>query len=345
MKKAKTIMIQGTSSSVGKSILCTALCRIFVQDNYRTAPFKAQNMATNITITPDGGEISRAQGVQAEAAGIKPDVLMNPILLKPKQDMVSQVVVLGKPVGDMSARQYREDFLSQAEPLVLDCLNKLKEEYEILVLEGAGSPAEINLKDRDIVNMKTAELADAPVLLVADIDRGGVFASLIGTLELLDASERQRIKGFVINKFRGDISLLQPGLDYLTERTGIPVIGVVPYIHDHGIDEEDSTALSEYKDQGDSHLLQITRRSGRPVKDFDGAVTQTGHVFGTCMHGLFDNPNVMLASMNTIRREKKLKELDYNDLPAVKRQKKYDLLADRVRRSLNMDLIYEIINS
>lgn len=243
MSLAKTIMIQGTSSHVGKSLLCTALCRIFKQDGFKVAPFKAQNMALNSYITLDGGEIGRAQGAQAEAAGTVATVRMNPVLLKPKEDMNAQVVVLGKPLADMSARDYRANFLPQAVGLVKECIEELRKEYEVLVIEGAGSPAEVNLKDRDIVNMRTAFLADAPVILAADIDRGGVFAALIGTLELLEPEERQRIAGFIINKFRGDIELLRPGLDFLEKWTGIPVLGVIPYLHGHGLEQEDSVSL------------------------------------------------------------------------------------------------------
>jgi len=505
---ARAIMVQGTSSNVGKSILCTALCRIFAQDGYRTVPFKAQNMALNSTVTPDGGEIGRAQGAQAEAAGVKPTVYMNPILLKPKQDMAAQVIVLGTPLGDMSAREYRSDYLPKAETLVLECINRLKEEYEVLVIEGAGSPAEVNLKDRDIVNMKTAELADAPVLLAADIDRGGVFASLIGTLELLEPHERDRVKAFIINKFRGDIELLKPGLEYLEQKTGIPVLGVIPYIHDHGIDEEDSVCLTEINDhkgldqpiqiaviqlprisnftdinpftnlpdtrvhfvkkgqkignadvviipgtknsildlgylreegydqeilalagrgtyvvgicggyqmlgqelldpqgteagigsrkglgllpgvtvygsqksthqvtatilantgfwqelygqkvtgyeihmgqtrvqEGDSYLLQINLRSGQTVQEDDGIINVSGKIWGTHIHGLFDNQNLLLSFINAIRQEKGLKLLEDTDLNSYRKEKNYDRLADIVRNSLNMSKLYQIMN-
>lgn len=507
MQDSKAIMFQGTSSNVGKSVLCAAFCRIFYQDGYRTAPFKAQNMALNSAVTPDGGEIGRAQGAQAEAAGIKPTVDMNPILIKPKQDMHAQIIVRGRPIGDMSAKDYRNDYLPKAVSVVLESLNRLKDEYEILVIEGAGSPAEVNLKDRDIVNMKTAELADAPVLLIADIDRGGVFASLIGTLELLEPHERDRVKGFIINKFRGDLDLLKPGLDFLEERTGKEVFGVIPYIHDHGIDEEDSVCLSEYKTRGsidapiqvaviqlprisnftdinpffdlpdtcvrfvkngeaigeadvviipgtknsildlvylkeqgyddeilaladkgkyivgicggyqmlglelldpegteagigsqqglgllncvtiygaeksthqveatiaaaeglwqdlkgqtvkgyeihmgqadildsNSCLLQITGRSGRDAQVMDGAVVNGGRVFGTHLHGFFDNLNVMLTFVNAIRKEKGLSLLQARDLDIYQRERNYDKVAEIVRNSIDMEKIYKIM--
>lgn len=240
---SRTIMVQGTSSDVGKSILVTALCRIFTQDGYRVRPFKSQNMSLNSYVTPDGKEIGRAQGVQADACGVPATTDMNPILLKPKGDMTSQVVVHGKPFADLDARTYRESYLPQAESIVKDALERLRAEADIVVLEGAGSPAEINLKDRDIVNMRAAAWADAPVILAADIDRGGVFASIVGTLEILTPEERDRVAGFIINKFRGDVSLLKPGLDWLEERTGKPVLGVVPYLPELGIEDEDSASL------------------------------------------------------------------------------------------------------
>ncbi|RUT28493.1 cobyric acid synthase [Paenibacillus zeisoli] len=236
-------MIQGTASDVGKSIITTALCRIFRQDGLRTAPFKSQNMALNSYVTEDGLEIGRAQGVQAEACGIQATTDMNPILIKPTGDMHSQIVVHGKPLAHMSAAAYREDFLPEAKRTVMEALGRLRSSYEVVLMEGAGSPAEINLKDRDIVNMNLAGWADAQVLLVADIDRGGVFAFLVGTLELLTSEERARVKGFIINKFRGDPALLQPGLDWLEERTGIPVLGVLPHIPDLNIEAEDSVVL------------------------------------------------------------------------------------------------------
>ena len=251
---AKNIMIQGTMSNAGKSLLCAGLCRIFRQDGYRVAPFKSQNMALNSFITADGGEMGRAQVVQAEAAGIAPDVRMNPILLKPTTDVGSQVIVNGQVLGNMRAMEYyrrKREFL----PAVLDAYRSLDAEYDIIVIEGAGSPAEINLKQEDIVNMGLAKLVDAPVLLVGDIDRGGVFAQLYGTVALLEPEERARIKGTVINKFRGDRAILEPGLRTLETLCGVPVAGVVPYVH---VDVDDEDSLTErFLSGGERKLLDI----------------------------------------------------------------------------------------
>ena len=238
----RSIMIQGTGSHVGKSILVCALCRILKQDGYTVAPFKAQNMALNSFVTKDGKEMGRAQVAQAEAAGIEPSVEMNPILLKPTGDCGSQVVVMGKPVGNMTAREYyqkKSAFVST----IKDAYGKLSGQVDIVVIEGAGSPAEINLKDGDIVNMGMAEMASSPVLLVTDIDRGGAFAWVVGTLELLTAREKDRVKGIIFNKFRGDKGILKPGLDMLEGRIHKPVVGVIPYMHNLGIDDEDSVSL------------------------------------------------------------------------------------------------------
>lgn len=238
---AKVIMVQGTMSNAGKSLLAAGLCRIFAQDGYKVAPFKSQNMALNSFITEEGLEMGRAQVMQAEAAGIKPSVYMNPILLKPTNDVGSQVIVNGEVLGTMSARDYFR-YKKKLVPDILKAFHKLSEEYDIIVIEGAGSPAEINLKSEDIVNMGMAKMAHAPVLLVGDIDRGGVFAQLVGTVELLEKEERALIKGLIINKFRGDKSILDPGIEMLEERVGIPVVGVTPYLH---IEVEDEDSLTE----------------------------------------------------------------------------------------------------
>lgn len=242
MKKTRCIMVQGTMSGAGKSLLCAALCRIFHQDGLRCAPFKSQNMALNSYVTRDGLEMGRAQVVQAMAAGVEPDVRMNPILLKPCSDVGSQVIVNGEVRGQMPAREYFR-YKKQLVPEILAAYHSLAEENDVIVIEGAGSPAEINLKADDIVNMGLARLVDAPVLLAGDIDRGGVFAQLYGTVALLEPEERARVKGLIINKFRGDVEILRPGLAPLEEKTGVPVIGVVPYVRTE-IDDEDSLAPS-----------------------------------------------------------------------------------------------------
>lgn len=238
---AKTIMIQGTMSNAGKSLLAAGLCRIFKQDGYKVAPFKSQNMALNSFITKEGLEMGRAQVMQAEAAGIAPSVLMNPILLKPTNDTGSQVIVNGEVLGTMSARDYFK-YKKKLVPDILKAFQTLSKENDIVVIEGAGSPAEINLKSDDIVNMGMAKMAKAPVLLVGDIDRGGVFAQLVGTVMLLEEEEKQMVKGLIINKFRGDKTILDPGIEMLEERAGIPVVGVAPYLQ---IQVEDEDSLTE----------------------------------------------------------------------------------------------------
>ena len=239
---AKILMVQGTASSVGKSTLVTALCRIFKQDGWNVVPFKAQNMSLNSFVTADGAEMGRAQVVQAEASCMEPVVQMNPILLKPEADNRSQVIMMGRPLGSMPAKEYyamRESLWK----VITESLDSLMAQYDLVLIEGAGSPAEINLRDRDMVNMRVAQYCGAPVILAADIDRGGVFASLVGTLDLLEPEERALVKAFVINKFRGDLSLLTPGLKWLEERTGSPIAGVIPYFYDIRIAEEDSVSL------------------------------------------------------------------------------------------------------
>ena len=235
---AKAIMLQGTASNAGKSLLAAGLCRIFKQDGYKVAPFKSQNMALNSAITPDGLEMGRAQVVQAEAAGVAPDVRMNPILLKPTSNVGSQVIVNGVPRGTMGAGEYFR-YRKSLIPEVMAAYESLSAEYDIIVIEGAGSPAEINLRQDDIVNMGMAQRAKAPVLLCGDIDRGGVFASLYGTVKLLEPEEQDFIKGLIINKFRGDVDILRPGLGQLEQLTGKPVLGVVPML-DVDVDDEDS---------------------------------------------------------------------------------------------------------
>ena len=249
---AKNIMIQGTMSNAGKSLLAAGLCRIFRQDGLRVAPFKGQNMALNSFITAGGGEMGRAQVVQAEAAGIAPDVRMNPVLLKPTTDVGSQVIVNGRVLGNMRAMEYYRR-KSELIPAVLEAYNSLASEYDVIVIEGAGSPAEINLKDRDgFVNMGLARLVDAPVLLVGDIDRGGVFAQLYGTIALLEEEERARVKGVIVNKFRGDRAILEPGLRQLETLCGVPVAGVVPYVH---VDIDDEDSLTERFQRGGARKL------------------------------------------------------------------------------------------
>ncbi|PLS15013.1 cobyric acid synthase CobQ [Bacillus sp. M6-12] len=239
------IMVLGTASDTGKSFIVTAICRLLANEGYKAAPFKSQNMSNNSYVTLDGKEIGRAQGIQAEAAKTEATQWMNPILLKPRSDMHSEVVLFGKAIKTYSGRDYRDSFYDQGIDAILFSLKKLDELYDVIVMEGAGSPVEMNLKQRELVNMKVAELADVPALLVADIDRGGVFASIVGTIDLLPESEKKRVKGLIINKFRGDIGLFEDGKAWLEQRTGIPVLGVLPYIDGHRIEGEDSLSLSD----------------------------------------------------------------------------------------------------
>ena len=274
--RARAIMVQGTMSNAGKSLLVAGLCRIFHEDGYRVAPFKAQNMALNSFITDEGLEMGRAQVVQAEAAGIGPDARMNPILLKPTTDVGSQVIVRGVAQGNMTAREYYRNKRALL-PVVRETYESLAAEYDIIVIEGAGSPAEVNLREDDLVNMGMAAIADAPVLLVGDIDRGGVFAQLLGTIELLEPEERARIQGLIINKFRGDKTILDPGLDILEARTGKAVLGVVPYL-DVALEDEDSlsTALERRQAEGgiDIAVIRLPRISN--FTDFTALATEPG---------------------------------------------------------------------
>ena len=251
----KAIMVVGTTSHAGKSLLTTALCRILSRRGWRVAPFKGQNMALNSYVTPSGGEIGYAQAVQAWAAGIIPRVEMNPILLKPQGDMTSQVILKGRAIGKIGAAEYYEQFFDQGWQAIEESLQRLGEEFDLVICEGAGSPAEVNLKHRDLTNMRVAKYLNAPTVLVVDIDRGGAFAHVVGTLELLDPDERALVRGIVINKFRGQLSILQPGIDWLQERTGIPVIGVVPWF-ENSLPAEDSLSLMDRR-EGSSKELTI----------------------------------------------------------------------------------------
>lgn len=297
---AKKIMIQGTASNSGKSLICAALCRIFTQDGYKVAPFKSQNMALNSFITEDGLEMGRAQVMQAECCRIKPDVRMNPILLKPTSDEGSQVIVNGKVLQNMKARDYFKMKKSLI-PDIMKSFNELEEEFDIIVIEGAGSPAEINLKSDDIVNMGLAKMVDAPVLLVGDIDRGGVFASLAGTMLLLDDDEKERVKGTVINKFRGDVEILKPGLVQLEEIIKVPTMGVVPYVN---VDVDDEDSLSD----------RFTRKGKAAVIDI--AVIRTPRISNfTDFNALEYIDGVSLRYVGSV---KELKDPDLIILPGTK---------------------------
>lgn len=251
------IMIQGTASDVGKSLIVTALCRMFANEGIKAVPFKSQNMSNNSYVTLDGKEIGRAQGIQAEAAKIDANVWMNPILLKPRSNHHSEVVYLGEVSESLTGREYRERFYEKGLEVIKESLSQLEKKFNLLVIEGAGSPVEVNLNDREIVNMRVAEMADVPVILVSDIDRGGVFASIIGTLELLKPDERKRVAGLFINKFRGDLSLFEDGIRWLEEKTGIPVLGVLPYVENHMIDGEDSLSIGRQFESRKKAALDI----------------------------------------------------------------------------------------
>lgn len=285
-------MVQGTMSDAGKSVVCAALCRIFRQDGWRVAPFKSQNMALNSYITRDGLEMGRAQVMQAEAAGVEPDARMNPVLLKPSSDTGSQVIVLGEIRSEMSAMEYH-DYKRELLPEVARAFDDLAEKHDIIVIEGAGSPAEINLADNDIVNMGLARYLNAPVLLVGDIDRGGVFAQLYGTVELMESEDRKRIEGMIINKFRGDVEILKPGLRMLEEKTGIPIIGVIPMIN---IDLDDEDSMSS----------RLIRRTENPI---DIAVIRLPR-----LSNFTDFNALEVPELSGVRYVKTVKELGHPDL-------------------------------
>jgi len=269
-KLSQTIMIQGTTSDAGKTTLVAALCRMLKNRGVSVVPFKPQNMALNSAVTENGGEIGRAQALQAQAAGLKPHTDMNPILIKPTSDTKAQIIIHGKAVSDMDALVYH-DYKQHAMNAVLESYRRLQQQYDVIVVEGAGSPAEINLRDRDIANMGFAEAVDCPVIIIADIDRGGVFAHLVGTLDLLSASEQHRVIGFVINRFRGDLRLLQSGLDWLEQKTGKPVLGVIPYVQGLRLDAEDALEKNTKKNATAKiriAVLALPRISNH--NDFDG---------------------------------------------------------------------------
>ncbi len=311
----KNIMLLGTGSNVGKSIITAGLCRIFYQDGYSVAPFKSQNMALNSFITKDGKEMGRAQVVQAEAANIEPESWMNPILLKPTTDRKSQVIVNGKVYKNMDAREYFA-YKHNLKKDIMKAYSHIRDSFDICVLEGAGSPAEINLKEDDIVNTGMAEMADAPVLIVADIDRGGVFASIYGTIKLLLPHEQERIKGVIINKFRGDKTLLKPGIEMIEELTGVPVLGVVPYVK-LGIEEEDSLGIDKYneKKEGKVRISVIKLKHISNFTDID-ALSHYEDVSLKYVEKASDLGNediiIIPGSKNTIEDMKELIEKEIN---------------------------------
>jgi adenosylcobyric acid synthase len=284
---ARAVMCVGTGSHAGKSVLAAALCRIYARRGYRVAPFKAQNMALNSFVTQEGGELGRAQAYQARAAGVEPHVDMNPVLLKPSSQTGSQVIVLGRPVGHMAVREYHA-YQPEVWPTVTAAFDRLRATNDLIVIEGAGSPAEINLRDQDIVNMRMALYAQAPTLLIGDIDRGGVFASLVGHMELFTPEERELIAAFVINKFRGDATLLDSGIDFLLERTGVPTLGVVPMLADWRGDEEDSLGIED------------RRRRAKPDAPLQIAVVRLPFISNyTDFDALADEPDVNVRYATT----------------------------------------------
>ncbi len=317
--RGKSLMIQGTASSVGKSVLCAAFLRIFKQDGLRVAPFKAQNMALNSFVTKDGREMGRAQVTQAQAAGVEPDVSMNPVLLKPTGDRRSQVIVDGRAIGSMTAMEYHK-YKPVLRERIRATYERLEEQYDLIVIEGAGSPAEINLREGDIVNMSMAKAADAPVLLVGDIDLGGVFASLLGTVMLLTPEERARVKGVLINKFRGDVKILEPGLRMLEDRIGVPVLGVVPWM-DVELEDEDSVTRRFHEAQGKG--------------DVDVAVVKLDHISNfTDFQALTLQPG---ARVRYVTRPGEIENADIVILPGTKNTIE-DLLSLR-RSGLDADIV------
>ncbi|MDQ0203675.1 cobyric acid synthase [Pectinatus haikarae] len=358
----KYIMLQGTSSHVGKSILTTALCRIFFQDGINIAPFKAQNMALNSYVTEDGREMGRAQIAQAEAAGLEPCVEMNPVLLKPTGNSCSQVILMGRPVGNMSAKEYHQGYSLKAFETVKKALAKMQDRFEMLAIEGAGSPAEINLKANDIVNMRIAKHLNAPVLLIADIDRGGALASLVGTLALLDDEERKLVKGLVINKFRGDIKLLEPALDFLERKTGKPVLGVVPYLENLDIDDEDSVSLDDKdkKVNKENAVLKIAVIRTPKISnftDFDALSREEDvNLYYASTAGQLGSPDLIIlpGSKNTTEDllylrssglEKCLKDAHENKVPLVGVCGGYQMLGSKIRDPYHTESAHDEVDA
>ncbi|MGG1575203.1 cobyric acid synthase [Fictibacillus sp. NRS-1165] len=329
-KQPLSLMIQGTHSDAGKSVITTAFCRIFAQAGLQTAPFKSQNMALNSYITIDGKEIGRAQGVQAEAAGVEATTDMNPILIKPSRENDSQIVVHGKPYQNMNAFHYREAFFHTGLKLIKDSLAALYESFDCIVIEGAGSPAEVNLNDRELVNMRVAQMAEAPVILVGDIEKGGVFASLVGTLQLLSDRDRERVAGVIINKFRGDINLLKPGLHWFENYSGKPVLGVIPYLPGLTIEAEDSVVLKRYRrERDDTKSLDIAVIQYPMISNFtdiDPFFAEPDCSVRFVTHGdQLEHPDLIVlpGSKNTIedllflQRSGLFDKIKHNDIPTV----------------------------
>lgn len=346
-------MLQGTSSNVGKSLLAAALCRIFYRSGFKVAPFKAQNMANNSYVTATGGEMGRAQVVQAWAAGIEPRVEMNPVLLKPTAHASSQVIVLGRPLGNLGAKEYHGDLSLRLLEAVAQAYETLAREFEVMVIEGAGSPAEVNLKDREIANMRIAKMVGAPVLLVADIDRGGALAAVVGTLELLEPDERELVAGIIINKFRGDLDLLRPALDFLEQRTGKPVLGVIPYLKDPGLPEEDSVVLEQKQcrcagpEELDIAVVLFPRISN--FTDFDALEQEPGvNVRYVDIHTPLGKPDLLIlpGSKNTIEdflylrrygRDQEIKNLAAQGVPVIGICGGFQMLGEVIRDPLGVE--------
>jgi len=314
-------MLQGTSSDVGKSLIATLFCRLLIQDGIKVAPFKSQNMSNNSYVTIEGLEIGRAQGIQAEAAKTQPAVIMNPILLKPQNDQSSEVILFGKRHTSLNGMDYRDQFYEIGKEAIRTSLSHLNEKYEAIVIEGAGSPVEMNLQSRELVNMMVAEMADVPVILIADIDRGGVFASIVGTLALLSDTQRKRVKGIIINKFRGDRALFDDGVSWIEAHTSIPVLGVLPYVENHRIEQEDSLGVSmvssSTKRGSDLFVAVVYLPYLSNFTDIESLVDEPGVHVKWVRHPeeLSDNPDMLIlpGTKSSIHSLRELKRLGWQD--------------------------------